>query len=61
MGSGAGERIRDENMREQDGRIGTGTDRDSDERDIFIEWVIMGLGKTLVPGKFSGIHKDDPR
>ena len=30
------------------------------ERDILIEGAIMGLGRNLVPGKFTGIYKNDP-
>ena len=46
-------------MREQEGQVEGGTDRDSNEKDILIEGAIMGLGRNLVLGKFSGIHKDD--
>ena len=33
---------------------------ESNERDILIEGVIMGLGRNLVLGKLPGIYKDDP-
>ena len=36
-------------------------DRDeSNERDIFIEEVFMGLVRNLALEKFPGIHEDDP-
>ena len=36
-----------------------GIGRENSEKDILTEGPIMGLGRNLVLGKFSGIHKDD--
>ena len=36
------------------------TERESMERDILIEEVIMGLARNLALEKFLGIHKVDP-
>ena len=47
-------------MKERDDQVGEGTRWESNERGILIEGVIMGLGTNLVPGRFPGIHKDDP-
>ena len=52
--------MRDVNTREQDSPVTGGTKWESNERDILIEGAIMGLGRNLVLGKFSGIHKDEP-
>ena len=54
------EEIGNENTREQGGRVMGGTEWDSNERDMWIEEAIMGLGRNLVLGKFPRIHKVDP-
>lgn len=46
-------------MRDLDGRISTGMERESNERDILIEGAFVGLGKNPTPGKLQGIQKDD--
>ena len=50
----------DGNMRDQDGRVGGRTERESNGRDIMIQEVVIGLGRNLVPGKLPGTRKDDP-
>ena len=42
------------------GWLTLGKNRESKERDILIVGAIMGLMRNLAPGKFLGIHKDDP-
>ena len=37
-----------------------GREKGSNERDILIEGIVMGLGRKSVLGNFPGIHKDDP-
>lgn len=50
----------EENMREQDdGRVERRTKRESRERDIMIEGVIMRVGRNLALEKYSEIHKDE--
>ena len=48
-----------ENMREKDGHIAGGTERESNGRDILIEDAIMGLRRNLELAKFPGIYKND--
>ena len=48
------------NMRDPDGSIRGGMERETSERIILMEGAIMELGGNLVLGKFPGIHKDDP-
>ena len=47
-------------MRDQDGRVGGGTERENNERDILMKGSNLKFGRNLVPGKLPGIHKDDP-
>ena len=47
-------------MRNQEDKVGGWTEGKSNEREILREGAIIGLGRNLVLGKFSGIHKDDP-
>ena len=53
---GSGEK----NLREQDGRDGGRTERESKERDVLIEGAIMELTRNLALEKFPVIHQDDP-
>ena len=50
----------EENMRDQEGRVGWRTERESKEWDTSIEGAIMGLARNQAPGKSTGIYKDDP-
>lgn len=59
MGS-RGKGTESENEREQDGGFGEGMERKINERYIFAEGAIMGLGRNVVLGKFPGFHKGDP-
>ena len=51
----------DKIMKERESQVGGGTEWEINERDILIEGAIIGLGENLVLGKFSGIHKYNPR
>ena len=33
--------------------------QESNERDTLIEWVIIRLGRNLLPRKLTAVHKDD--
>lgn len=48
-------------MREWVGQVGGRMEDENNERDtLVLEGVIWGLRRNLVPGKFPGIHEDDP-
>ena len=48
-------------MRDQQGSMVDRKKSGHNERDILIEWAIMGLARNLVPGKLPRTHKDDPQ
>lgn len=50
----------DGNVKVQNGWGRGGTEKESKERAILIVGAILGLGRSLVLGKFPGNHNDEP-
>lgn len=47
-------------MREQDGLLGVGMEKENNEIDTLTEQAILGIRRNAVLRKFPGIPKDDP-